>query len=388
MQVAAADGAARAGSLLTPRGEVATPCFMPVGSRGVVRLLSAADLDTLAPQVVLANTYHLMLRPGADVVATMGGLHAFTGWSGHYLTDSGGYQVMSLPCQVDDGGVTFRSSYDGSWHRLTPESAVATQQLLGADIQMVLDVCTELPAARDALVAAGERTLDWAARAREAHQGPDQMLFGIVQGGAELDLRAAYARRLVRLGFDGYALGGLSVGEPPGEMLAALAAAVAELPTGAPRYLMGVGDPWSVVAGIGLGVDMFDCVLPTRLARHGTALTGSGKLAVKAGRYASDAQPIDPGCPCPVCARHSRAYLRHLFNVAEPSAGRLVSLHNLHWLLRLVSEARQAVLDGRFAEFQREVQRTWAATPLPGTPLSGTPLSGTPLSGGTCEPLG
>jgi queuine tRNA-ribosyltransferase len=334
---------------------------MPVGSRGAVRLLSAADLDVLAPQVVLANTYHLMLRPGAELIAALGGLHGFTGWDGHFLTDSGGYQVMSLPCRVDDGGVTFRSSYDGAWHRLTPEGAVGVQELLGADIQMVLDVCTELPADRATLVAAGERTLAWAEQAKAAHGRPGQLLFGIVQGGVEPDLRAEYARRLVAIGFDGYAIGGLSVGEAPEETLAALAAALEELPAGQPRYLMGVGDPMTVLAGIGLGVDMFDCVLPTRLGRHGTALTSAGKLAVKASRYGADASPIDPDCACPVCGRHTRAYLRHLFNVGEPSAGRLVSLHNLYWLEALVQRARGAIAEGRLAQLQAEVGTTWAA---------------------------
>jgi queuine tRNA-ribosyltransferase len=338
----------------------------------VVRLLSAADLDVLAPQVVLANTYHLMLRPGAQLVADLGGLHGFTGWSGHFLTDSGGYQVMSLPCKVDDEGVTFRSSYDGAWHRLTPEGAVSTQELLGADIQMVLDVCTELPADRSALVAAGQRTLAWAERAKASHRRPGQLLFGIVQGGAEPDLRAEYARRLVAIGFDGYAIGGLSVGEAPAETLAALAAALEELPSGQPRYLMGVGDPMTVLAAMGLGVDMFDCVLPTRLGRHGTALTSAGKLAVKASRYATDVSPIDPHCPCAVCGRHSRAYLRHLFNVGEPSAGRLVSLHNLYWLGALVQRARGAIAEGRLAQLQAEVATTWAAkmpSRVPAEPL-------------------
>lgn len=370
--VDAVDGAARAGSLVTSRGRVETPCFMPVGSRGVVKLLSAADMDDLGAQVVLANTYHLMLRPGAELVAAMGGLHAFTGWHGHFLTDSGGFQVMSLPCAVDDDGVNFRSSYDGSWHRLTPESAVQLQEALGADIQMVLDVCTELPAARPALVEAGERTLSWAARAKSAHTRAGQLLFGIVQGGTEPDLRAGYASRLADIGFDGYAIGGLSVGEPPAQMLDALSAATGALPPGRPRYLMGVGDPWAVVMAIGLGVDMMDCVLPTRLGRHGTALTAAGRLAVKAGRYARDASPLDPGCPCRTCRRHSRAYLRHLFNVGEPSAGRLVSLHNLFWLSGLVGRARQAVFEGRFASLRDEVAAVWAPRLVPG--VSGEPL--------------
>jgi queuine tRNA-ribosyltransferase len=362
----AVDGRARAGWVETARGRVLTPCFMPVGSRGVVRLLSAEDMAALGTQVVLANTYHLMLRPGVEVVAAMGGLHGFTGWDGHFLTDSGGYQVMSLPCSVDDDGVTFRSSYDGSWQRLSPESAVVRQELLGADIQMVLDVCTELPATREALVEAGERTLAWAQRARQAHSRPGQLLFGIAQGGTETDLRAEYAGRLVEIGFDGYGIGGLSVGETPDEMAAALAAAVGELPAGLPRYLMGVGDPFSLMTAIGLGVDMFDCVLPTRLARHGTALTSTGRLAAKAARFATDGSPLDPSCSCRVCARHSRAYIRHLFNVGEPSAGRLVSLHNLAWLSQLVLEARQAVLEGRFAQLARAVAQVWGPRVPPG----------------------
>ena len=357
--VEATSGKARAGWAETSRGRILTPCFMPVGTRGVVKSMSAEDMGRVGAQVLLANTYHLMLRPGADVVAGMGGLHGFTGWDGHFLTDSGGYQVMSLPCSVDDDGVTFRSSYDGLLQRLTPESAVVVQEALGADIQMVLDVCTELPAGRDALLQAGERTLAWARRAREVHSRPDQLLFGIVQGGAELDLRSEYAEALVDIGFDGYGIGGLSVGEEPGEMLAAVDAAVRRLPPDCPRYLMGVGDPAAIIAGIGLGVDLFDCVLPTRLGRHGTALTSSGRLPVKAGRFARDASPIDPTCKCAVCGRHSRAYLRHLLNVGEPSGGRLVSFHNLAWLADLVGRARRAVLDGTFGELSAEVARTW-----------------------------
>ncbi|HTT90147.1 MAG TPA: tRNA guanosine(34) transglycosylase Tgt [Acidimicrobiales bacterium] len=359
--VEATEGKARAGRLETARGRIETPCFMPVGSRGVVKLLSAQDLDDLGAQVVLANTYHLMLRPGVELVGAMGGLHRFTGWEGHFLTDSGGYQVMSLPCSLDDGGVTFRSSYDGSWYRLTPEGAVAAQEALGADIQMVLDVCTELPADRHAITAAGERTLAWAERARQAHARPDQLLFGIVQGGVELDLRAEYAQRLVAIGFDGYAIGGLSVGEAPGERLAALDATIQNLPAAGPRYLMGVGDPVSVLRAVGLGVDMMDCVLPTRLGRHGSALTNGGRLPLKAGRFAKDDSPLDPTCGCRVCGRHSRAYIRHLYNVGEPSAGRLVSLHNLAWLTGLVARARRAVLDARFTAFCEEVIEVWGA---------------------------
>jgi queuine tRNA-ribosyltransferase len=267
--------------------------------------------------------------------------------------------VMSLPCSLDDDGVTFRSSYDGSWRRFTPEDAVAAQETLGADIQMVLDVCTELPASRDALTKAGERTLAWAERARRAHARPEQLLFGIVQGGVEVDLRAEYAERLVGIGFDGYAIGGLSVGETAEERWAALGASVEHLPTSSPRYLMGVGDPVSVLQAVNLGVDMMDCVLPTRLGRHGSALTNGGRLPLKAGRFAKDGSPIDPTCSCPVCGRHTRAYIRHLYNVGEPSAGRLVSLHNLAWLTGLVARGRQAVLEGRFADFCNEVLAVW-----------------------------
>jgi queuine tRNA-ribosyltransferase len=302
-----------------------------------------------------------MLRPGVDVVGALGGLHSFTGWEGHFLTDSGGYQVMSLPCSLDDGGVTFRSSYDGSWRRLTPEDAVVAQEVLGADIQMVLDVCTELPASRDAVISAGERTLAWAGRARQAHVRTDQLLFGIVQGGVELDLRAEYAERLVAIGFDGYAIGGLSVGETPIERLAALSASTARLPRDRARYFMGVGDPVSVVQAIGRGVDMFDCVLPTRLGRHGSALTSAGRLHIKSARFAKDDSPLDPGCNCAVCKRHTKAYVRHLYNVGEPSAGRLVSLHNLSWLTGLVAGAREAVCAGQLSAFANEVVRVWGA---------------------------
>lgn len=364
-ELLAADGAARAGWVATQRGRFVTPCFMPVGSRGVLRLLSAEDLDQLAAEVVLANTYHLMLRPGAKVVEALGGLHGFSGWQGHFLTDSGGYQVMSLPCSVDDGGVDFRSVYDGSAQRLTPEGAVEAQEALGSDIAMVLDVCLALPAPRAAIEEAGERTLAWASRSLAARSRPDQLLFGIVQGGTEPDLRSAYAERLAAMGFDGYGIGGLSVGEAPAETFAALSAALAPLPPEKPRYLMGVGDPYTLVRAVSLGVDMFDCVLPTRLGRHGTALTGAGKLAVKAGRFATDRGPVDPDCTCAVCQRYSKGYLRHLFNVGEPSAGRLLSLHNLAWLFAFVRRVRDAVLAGALDQLEAEVAERWAP-PSPG----------------------
>jgi queuine tRNA-ribosyltransferase len=355
----ACDGLARAGSVRTPRGGFSTPCFMPVGTRGAVRLLSSADLEDLGAEVVLANTYHLMARPGADVVAGMGGLHRFEGWTGQMLTDSGGYQVFSLRPHVDDGGVTFRSTYDGSPQRLTPEGTVAAQELLGADIQMALDVCPGLPAPDEVVRAAMERTLAWGKRARAAHTRADQCLFGIVQGGTSVELRAEAADRTVALDFDGYAIGGLSVGEKKQHMLPALAAVTSRLPADRPRYLMGVGDPLSIIDAVALGVDMFDCVLPTRLARHGTALTSEGRYQIKAARYARDGGPLDPGCGCTVCGRWSRAYLRHLFMVGEPTAARLLTLHNLYWLLGFVAEVRSAVRGGALGELRSRVGAVW-----------------------------
>ncbi len=355
----ATDGPARAGTVCTARGSFATPCFMPVGTRGAVRLLAAGDLDELGVEVVLANTYHLMLRPGADVVADMGGLHRFCGWEGHVVTDSGGYQVFSLRPQVDDEGVTFRSTYDGSSHRLTPEGAVAVQERLGADMQMALDVCPGLPAPEGEVRLATERTLAWAARARHAHRRPDQCLFGIVQGGTSVPLRAEASAATAALDFDGYGIGGLSVGEPRSEMLPALAAAVDPLPADRPRYLMGVGDPVSLVEAVALGVDMFDCVLPTRLARHGTALTAAGRFQLKAARHAADAGPLDATCPCPVCARYSRGYLRHLFVVGEPTAGRLLTLHNVAWLLALMDRIRSAVHTGALGVLRADLAAVW-----------------------------
>jgi queuine tRNA-ribosyltransferase len=337
---------------------------MPVGTRGAVRLLDAGDLDSLGPQVVLANTYHLMLRPGVEVIEKVGGLHRFTGWDGHVLTDSGGFQVFSLSPRIDDDGVTFRSTYDGSLHRLTPELAVAIQERLGADIQMALDICSGLPAPEEEIRLAAKRTLAWAARARDAHRRPGQSLFGIVQGGVTADLRAEHAALTAALEFDGYAIGGLSVGETREEMLPALAAAIGELPANRPRYLMGVGDPVTLLEAVALGVDMFDCVLPTRLARHGTALTSAGRYQIRVARYAADDQPLDPTCPCRVCARFTRAYVRHLVITSEPTGGRLLTVHNLAWLLGLVDQARNAIRMGKLGGLRAEVAAIWKPGPL------------------------
>ena len=355
----ATSGTARVGRVKTARGSFATPCFMPVGTRGTVRTLSAPDLELLGVEVALANAYHLMLRPGAETIAGLGGLHRFTGWSGHLLTDSGGYQVFSLAPDVDDDGVTFHSSYDGSVHRLTPEGAVAVQAAIGADIQMVLDVCPPLPAPPEVLRLAVERTAAWAGRARRAHVREGQALFGIVQGGVDEGLRRESAARTAALEFDGYGIGGFSVGEPRDQMLPALAATLAELPPDRPRYLMGVGDPVSMLEAVALGVDMFDCVLPTRLARHGTALTATGRLNVRSGVVAGEAEPLETGCGCPVCTRWSRAYVRHLLTVGEPSAGRLLTLHNLAWTLALLGRIRQAVVEGRLGRLRDELAAAW-----------------------------
>jgi queuine tRNA-ribosyltransferase len=353
------DGAARTAVATTARGTYRTPCFMPVGTRGAIKYLSAADYERLGAEIVLGNTYHLMLRPGAETVAALGGLGAFAGWGGLTLTDSGGFQVFSLDPKVDDDGVTFKSTYDGSKHRFTPELAIRTQELLGADIQMVLDVCPPLPSPPEVIRVAVERTSAWAARAKSAHRRDDQALFGIVQGGIDDTMRAESAQRTAELGFDGYGIGGLSVGETREEMVPALAAAIAHLPDDRPRYLMGVGDPASLVEAVGLGVDQFDCVMQTRLGRHGTALTSSGKLHIKNAKHALSDDPLDETCGCEVCARHSRGYIRHLFQVGEPTALRLVSLHNIAWTLQLMDRMRLAIAGRTFSALRAEVLAVW-----------------------------
>ncbi len=364
LDVEATDGGARAGTVTTARGSFRTPAFMPVGTRAVVRALSTTDLEDLGAEVILGNTYHLMLKPGADLVGEFGGIHGFADWHGHVLTDSGGYQIFSLEPKVTDDGATFRSTYDGSTHHLTPEGSVEIQQLLGGDITMVLDVCPPLPSPTATIRSAVDRSALWAGRAKAAlaparADGSTQAQFGIVQGGVDVDLRTESAARTVEVDFDGYGIGGLSVGEPRHEMLPALDATTAALPVDRPRYLMGVGDPVSIVEAVALGVDMFDCVLPTRLARHGTILTTQGRLNLRNARYARDPEPLEPGCACPTCARWSRAYLRHLLMVAEPTVARLCTLHNVHWLLRLMEGAREAILAGRFDAYRKAVVDVW-----------------------------
>lgn len=359
LDITARDGDARTGVATTHRGSYETPCFMPVGTRGAIKYLSARDYADLGARIVLGNTYHLMLRPGADIVQRFGGLGSFAGWDGLTLTDSGGFQVFSLDPKVDDDGVTFKSTYDGSMHRFTPEIAVDTQEKLGADIQMVLDVCTSLPAEPQVVRLALERTHAWALRAKAAHRREDQSLFGIVQGGTDAAMRAESARRTTDVGFDGYAIGGLSVGETRAEMVDSIAACIGEIPLDQPRYLMGVGDPASLVEAVGLGVDQFDCVMQTRLGRHGTALTSVGKVHIKNAKFADSDEPLDPACSCWVCTSHSRGYLRHLTQVGEPSAARLVSVHNVAWTISLMAKMREAIANHTFQAFRKDILDVW-----------------------------
>ena len=349
------DGAARAGLIATPHGMVPTPAFMPVGTRGTVRALDSRDLAEAGTAIVLANTYHLMLRPGADTVASLGGLHRFMAWEGPILTDSGGYQVLSLDPKIDEEGVSFRSSYDGSAVRLTPELSAQVQERLGVDIAMTLDVLVGLPAAPAAVRDAMERTLRWAERARDAHRSPDQAQFGIVQGGTDPELRAESAARTAALGFAGFGIGGLAVGETASERNTAIDAAVAELPPGKVRYLMGLGDTEGVLEAIARGCDLFDCVWPTRLARHGKVLSRHGDYSIRRAEFVSDERPIDAECRCLTCGRYSRGYLRHLVMTGELLGLRLLSLHNLTYTLDLLAGARRAIAAREFEAFRVSV---------------------------------
>ena len=359
------DGRARRGRLTTRHGVVETPAFMPCGTQGSVKALSPADLREAGVAIVLANTYHLWLRPGAETVAALGGLHRFMGWDGPLLTDSGGFQVYSLAelRKVTEEGVRFRSHLDGSEHRLTPEGAMEIQRALGADISMCLDECAPYPVAREAAERALDLTLRWAARSRSAHPGDEPALFGIVQGGVHRDLRERGARELQRLGFPGYALGGLSIGESKAQTAEVLAYSAGLLPEGKPRYLMGVGAPEDLLDGIAGGIDLFDCVMPTRHARRGSLFTARGRLSIKAARHARDERPVEADCPCYACRTFSRAYLRHLFAAGEILALRLNTLHNVTYYMRLMASARSAIEAGRFDEYRRETLAHLAAGP-------------------------
>jgi queuine tRNA-ribosyltransferase len=356
-ELVASEGEARAGVLRTAHGEVRTPVFMPVGTKASVKSVDPEELRALGAEIVLSNSYHLHFRPGEDLIAELGGLHGFMGWQGPLLTDSGGFQVFSLRdtlLAVDEDGVTFRSVYDGQAARFAPELSAEIQRKLGSDIAMCLDVCPPAGAPRSELERAVELTTLWARRQRQAPRADGQLVFGIVQGGTSEELRRRSASELVELDFDGYALGGLSVGEERLELLAATAFSAQLLPREKARYFMGIGDPEGVLEVIERGIDMFDCVLPTRTARNGSVLTWEGRLNLRNARFARDPRPLEEDCDCPACGRFSRAYLRHLVNQQELLGLRLLSLHNLRFLIRLVGEARVAIEQGRFSGFKRE----------------------------------
>lgn len=363
-RVVAREGFARAGELETPHGVVRTPAFMPVGTAGSVKGLAPWELARLAPEMVLANTYHLLLRPGIEVVAELGGLHRFMGWSGPILTDSGGFQVFSLAQlrRVSQEGVVFRSHIDGTEFLLTPESCMDAQIRLGVDVAMALDVCPALPASRETLEQAVKLTGLWARRCRQAlPTGEGPLLFGIVQGGLELDLRRQALEALLPLDFDGYALGGFSVGEPPEAMWQAVGVLAPELPEDRPRYLMGVGTVRDILEAVAAGVDLFDCVIPTRNARNGLLHTSRGPVVVKHARYRSCPEPPDPQCSCPTCQTCSLAYLRHLYMAREAAYVVLATVHNLHFYLTLMRQVRSAIIDGRFAELRQGISADLAA---------------------------
>jgi queuine tRNA-ribosyltransferase len=355
--VTAADGAARAGVLRTAHGNVPTPAFMPVGTKGTVKGLDPERLRELGTTILLANTYHLHFRPGAEFVADLGGLHRFMGWDGPILTDSGGFQVFSLRdtiLRADDEGVTFRSVYDGEAARFTPELVAEIQRGLGSDIAMCLDICLPADADRSELEVAALRTTRWAERQLAAPRADGQLVFGIAQGGTDPELRRRSMSEIAALGFDGHALGGLSVGEDRELMLGTIAWATPLLPAEKPRYFMGIGDPAGILEVVERGVDMFDCVLPTRLGRTGSALTWEGRLNLRNARFARDPAPLMEGCPCRACTRFSRAYLRHLVNQQELLGLVLLSEHNVRFLLDLAAGARAAIERGELASFKAE----------------------------------
>jgi queuine tRNA-ribosyltransferase len=363
---------ARRGKLTTPHGAIETPVFMPVGTAASVKCLTQSALEELGAEIILANTYHLYLRPGHQLVRKLGGLHSFMAWPRAILTDSGGYQVFSLSAlrKMTDEGVRFRSHLDGSEHLLSPEMAAEIQLALGSDIAMVLDECIETPAPRAIAESAVKRTTAWAARAREyflqcASRNGDlqQWQFGIVQGATFADLRRTSAKQLLELDFPGYAVGGLAVGEPHAMTCEMAGEVTALLPKDRPRYLMGVGRPEQLADYVALGIDMMDCVLPTRAARHACLYTSEGRVLIKSARYASDRRPIDPNCTCPVCKRYTRAYLRHLFSAGEITGAILATHHNVHFYLDIMRQIREAIPFGKLAKFSAELRARYSAGP-------------------------
>lgn len=358
----AGDGTARAGTLHTAHGEVPTPVFMPVGTAGTVKAMTADAVRSTGARMVLGNTYHLMLRPTAERVAKLGGLHRMMDWHGPILTDSGGFQVMSLTGlrKMDADGVTFRSHIDGSYHRLTPERSVEIQHLLGADVTMCFDECTPFPATHDQAAESMRLSMRWAARSRSAFTPRDgHGLFGIVQGSTYDDLRAESVAALTAIGFEGYAIGGLAVGEGQAEMLRVLDVTVPLLPQAAPRYLMGVGTPHDLVEAVRRGVDMFDCVIPTRSGRTGRAYTSRGVLNLRNARHADDPAPLDPDCDCPACTKHSRAYLHHLIKAEEMLGPMLLTWHNIRYYQTLMARLRRAILEHRFEAEAAAIVAGW-----------------------------
>ena len=350
------DSAARLCSLTTPHGRIDTPIFMPVGTQATVKAMTPEELCEIGAQIILANTYHLYIRPGHKLMERMGGLHAFMHWDRPILTDSGGFQVFSLGelRKISEEGVRFQSHLDGSPHFISPENAVAIQEALGGDIIMCFDECPPYPAEYDYVRRSAELTTRWAGRCKEAKRRDDQALFGIVQGGMHRDLREQSANDLRALGFDGYALGGLSVGEEKGLMYEIMGYCAPFLPFDKPRYVMGIGAPEDLIEGINSGFDMFDCVMPTRNARNGMLFTANGSMNIKNALYAEDNSPIDGECACYVCKNYSRAYLRHLFRSGEILASRLNTWHNLYYYLSLMADARKAIAEDRFSQFRRE----------------------------------
>jgi len=359
----ATDGHARLGRIQTPHGQFDTPIFMPVGTQATVKGLTPEQLRSVGVQILLGNTYHLTLRPGDDLIAELGGLHRFMGWDGPILTDSGGFQVFSLTQvrKITDEGASFRSHIDGRPLELTPEKAVRIQENLGSDIAMVLDECPPGDAAPDVLRNAVRRTIHWAERCRNAHVRADQALFAIVQGGTDVELRRECAKALIALDFPGYALGGFSVGEGPEAMHTALAPCADMLPEHKPRYLMGVGRPEDLLAGVAAGIDLFDCVMPTRNGRNALAFTSDGPIRLRNACHRRDPAPVESGCKCYACATFSRAYLHHLFQAEEMLGPTLLSMHNLAYYNRLLTDARQAIVAGRYAEFSAASLARWSA---------------------------
>lgn len=351
-----AQSGARLGVLHTPHGDIQTPIYMPVGTAAVVKAMTSREMEEIGTQILLSNTYHLHLRPGEDLVAEAGGLHRFMDWHKPILTDSGGFQVFSLAGirTIAEEGVTFQSHLDGSRQFIGPETSMDIQQKLGADIAMAFDVCSPYPCDYDTAKANMERTHRWAQRCKEHHTREDQALFGIVQGAFYKDLRIESAKTLSDMDFIGYGIGGLSVGEPKPIMYEMLEEMMPYIPAHKPRYLMGVGTPDCLIEGVLRGIDMFDCVLATRIARNGTALTSAGRLVVRNAQYARDFGPIDPECDCYACTHFSRAYVRHLIKAGEITGGRLLSIHNLRFLIRLMERVRQAIAEDRFLDFRKE----------------------------------